>query len=98
LSARKGNKIAFVGPSGCGKSTLVGLLQRFYDYEGQILVDGIELRDYDLHHVRHHFVAVNQEPSLFTGTVAQNIRYNAEVSDEQVHKAADWGEATKFVM
>jgi ATP-binding cassette, subfamily B (MDR/TAP), member 1 len=60
LTIKKGAKIAFVGPSGCGKSTLFSLLQRFYDYEGEILIDGIELRDYDIHHIRQHFVTVNQ--------------------------------------
>jgi ABC-type multidrug transport system fused ATPase/permease subunit len=77
-----------VGPSGSGKSTFFQLLQRFYDFSGQILIDGIEIRDYDIHHVRAHFVAVSQEPSLFTGTIGSNIRYNFEADEAQLTQAA----------
>lgn len=49
-----------MGPSGCGKSTLVQLMQRFYEYEGLISIDGIEIRDYDIHHLRSCIAAVNQ--------------------------------------
>lgn len=61
LSIKKGEKIAFVGPSGCGKSTIVQLLQRYYDFQrGEILIDGINIRDYDLHHLRSYFAVVSQ--------------------------------------
>ena len=77
MKIHKGQKIAFVGPSGCGKSTIFNILQRFYNYRGQILIDGVKLNDYDVHHVRSFFAAVTQEPSLFSGTLIENIRYNS---------------------
>jgi len=61
------------------------------------LIDGIELRDYDLHHIRGHFVTVNQEPSLFTGTVGDNIKYNADIDQNGIQKAAQRAEAIKFI-
>lgn len=97
LRIPRGKKVAFVGPSGSGKSTIFQLLQRFYDYEGDILVDGIELRDYDIHHVRSHFVAVNQEPSLFTGTIGNNIMYNIEAEEKELEEAAIGAEAMAFI-
>lgn len=69
LVIEAGQKAAFVGESGCGKSTLVLLLQRFYDFEGEITLDGVSIRDYDLAAYRSYFSVLNQEPSLFTGTV-----------------------------
>jgi len=70
MQINKGEKIAFVGPSGSGKSTIIQLLQRFYDFEGSILLDNVDIKDYDVHYLRSHFAVVNQEPSLFTGTIA----------------------------
>ena len=80
FTIEKGEKVAFVGPSGCGKSTILKLLQRFYHYEGKIYLDGVNLEDYDVNHVRSFFAAVNQEPSLFNGTVAENIKYNMDMN------------------
>lgn len=57
---KKGQKVAFVGPSGCGKSTSIQLLQRFYDCEGNILVDDVPISEYDIHHLRSYFATVNQ--------------------------------------
>jgi len=76
LSIRQGQKVAFVGPSGCGKSTLMQLLQRFYDCSGLVSVDGVDIKDYDIHYLRSHLAIVSQEPSLFTGTLRENIKYN----------------------
>ncbi len=70
-------KVGFVGPSGCGKSTVHQLLQRFYDPdEGEILIDGVNIKDYDVHHLRSCLGVVSQEPVLFNDTIANNIRYN----------------------
>ena len=67
-------KVALVGPSGCGKSTIMQLLLRFYDVdEGEILIDGKNIKDYDIHHLRKSFGLVSQEPFLFNGTVEENI-------------------------
>jgi ATP-binding cassette subfamily B (MDR/TAP) protein 1 len=60
MTLHKGEKIAFVGPSGSGKSTIIQLLQRFYDFEGSILVDNIDIKDYDVHFLRSYFAVVNQ--------------------------------------
>mgnify|MGYP000879381875 CR=1 FL=1 len=67
-------KVALVGPSGCGKSTIMQLLLRFYDVdEGEILIDGKNIKEYDIHHLRKSFGLVSQEPFLFNGTVEENI-------------------------
>lgn len=97
LTIRKGEKVAFVGPSGSGKSTIFQLLQRFYDFTGHIFIDGVEIRDYDLRHVRSHFVAVSQEPSLFTGTIGSNIKYNSQTDEPQMVEAATSAEAISFI-
>jgi len=60
MKFNKGEKIAFVGPSGCGKSTMIQLLQRFYEFDGTILVDNVDIRDYDVHFLRSHFACVSQ--------------------------------------
>ena len=71
------SKVAFVGPSGCGKSTIMSLLLRFYDIEkGEILIDGVEIKNYDLRHLRLNFGVVSQEPVLFNGTIDYNIRWS----------------------
>jgi len=82
-------KVALVGPSGCGKSTILALLQRFYDpEEGDIFVDGVNLKEYDLKHLRNCFGVVSQEPVLFNGTIEYNIKYAKENASEQEMKAA----------
>lgn len=66
LEIRQGQSVGFVGPSGCGKSTVHQLLQRFYDpTQGSILIDGINIKDYDIHHLRDSLGVVSQEPVLF---------------------------------
>ena len=77
LEIREGEKVGFVGISGCGKSTVLQLVQRFYDAdEGEILVDGHNIKDYDIHHLRASLGVVSQEPVLFNNTIGWNIRYN----------------------
>ena len=80
LVIEAGQKAAFVGESGCGKSTVMLLLQRFYPFEGEITLDGRSIYDYDLATYRSYFAVLNQEPSLFTGTVRQNVLFGEEVS------------------
>jgi ATP-binding cassette subfamily B (MDR/TAP) protein 1 len=76
---KEGTKVGFVGASGCGKSTIHQLLQRFCDPSvGQILIDGVDIADYDIHHLRASLGIVNQDPTLFNETIANNIRYNHE--------------------
>ena len=77
LKVNSGSKVALVGPSGCGKSTIIQMLLRFYDPdEGQILLDGVDLRDYDVHYLRGLLGLVSQEPVLFNASFAENIKYN----------------------
>lgn len=94
-----GKKIAFVGHSGCGKSTIFQLLQRFYEpSKGTILIDGQDIKDYDIHYLRSCFGVVSQEPVLFNGSFKYNIIYNMEkVSDENMIKAAKQANALSFI-
>jgi ATP-binding cassette subfamily B protein len=85
-----GQTVAIVGHTGAGKTTLISLLMRFYDVTaGQILLDGVDLRDQDLLSLRQHFAVVLQDPFLFTGTMQENIRLgNEAITDAQLHQAA----------
>ncbi len=85
-----GQTVAIVGHTGAGKTTLTSLMMRFYDVTaGQILLDGIDLREQDLNLLRRHFAVVLQDPFLFTGTLAENIRLGDDtISAEQLVSAA----------
>jgi ATP-binding cassette subfamily B protein len=85
-----GQTIAIVGHTGAGKTTLTSLMMRFYDVTaGQILLDGVDLRQLDLTLVRQHFAVVLQDPFLFTGTLAENIRLgNDAIGDEDLRRVA----------
>ena len=100
LSIRKGKVIALVGESGGGKSTLVDLLPRFYDVcEGQIQVDGHDIRDYKINDLRSLMGIVTQESILFNDTVFNNIAFGMEnVSKEAVVEAAKIANAHEFIM
>ena len=79
FTVEPGQTIAIVGHTGAGKTTLTSLMMRFYDVTaGQILLDGIDLRQHDLTALRQHFAVVLQDPFLFTGTLAENIRFGNE--------------------
>jgi ATP-binding cassette subfamily B protein len=85
-----GSTVAIVGHTGAGKTTLTSLMMRFYDVTaGQILLDGVDLRKQDLNKLRQHFAVVLQDPFLFTGTLAENIRLgNDDISEEVLRQAA----------
>jgi ATP-binding cassette subfamily B protein len=85
-----GNTVAIVGHTGAGKTTLTSLMMRFYDVTaGRILLDGIDLREHDLNELRRHFAVVLQDPFLFTGTIAENIRLgNESISEAGLAQAA----------
>ena len=99
LLAMPGEAIALVGASGAGKTTFVNLLPRFYDPEaGQILIDGIDIRDVTLHSLRRQIGIVPQETTMFSGTVAQNIAFGqAEFDLQAVESAAKIANAHKFI-
>ena len=97
---RPGEMIGLVGPSGSGKSTLVHLIARFYDVEeGHILIDGHNVREFDLQWFRQQIGVVLQDPYLFRGTVWENIAYaNPEASSEQILAASKAANAHDFVV
>ncbi|MDJ0619704.1 MAG: ABC transporter ATP-binding protein [Calothrix sp. MO_192.B10] len=99
LLAMPGEAIALVGASGAGKTTFVNLLPRFYDPEaGQILIDGVDIRDVTLHSLRRQIGIVPQETTMFSGTVAQNIAFGQGEFDLQaVEEAAKIANAHKFI-
>ncbi|MBB6669507.1 ABC transporter ATP-binding protein [Cohnella nanjingensis] len=100
LHIRPGEYVALVGPSGAGKTTLCSLIPRFYEVtDGEVLVDGINVRDLDLRSLRNQIGIVQQDVYLFAGTVIENIRYgNPEATDEQVIEAAKHANAHDFIM
>ena len=97
----KGETVAFIGPTGCGKTTLVNLIPRFYDAtEGQILVDGVDVREYTLEALRRKIGYGPQKSILMAGTVESNVNYGNTSSDrtmDDVRKALDIAQATDFV-
>ncbi|MBI4784683.1 MAG: ABC transporter ATP-binding protein [Oscillatoriophycideae cyanobacterium NC_groundwater_1537_Pr4_S-0.65um_50_18] len=99
LLAHPGEAIALVGPSGAGKTTLVNLLPRFYDPQaGQILIDGIDIRDVTLRSLRRQIGIVPQETTLFSGTIAQNIAFGQKEFDlAAVEQAAKVANAHSFI-
>jgi ABC-type multidrug transport system fused ATPase/permease subunit len=99
FSAAPGERIAIVGPTGAGKTTLMSLLIRFYDpRDGRILIDGVDLRKLSLASLRSQISVVLQEPLLFSGTIAENIRYGRlEGTRDEIVEAATLAGANEFI-
>lgn len=99
LKVGKGQMIAILGSTGCGKTSLVNLVPRFYDAtEGDVLVDGVNVKDYDVDTLRSKIGVVLQKSELFSGTVAENIRWGCETAtDEEVKTAAKIAQAEEFI-
>ena len=99
FTASPGETVAFIGSTGSGKSTLIQLIPRFYDVsEGKILVDGVDVRDYRLSKLRDKIGFIPQKALLFTGTIADNLRYGKEdATQEEMERAAEIAQASEFI-
>lgn len=99
LSVKQGETVAIVGPSGAGKSTVFQLIQRFYDtQQGEILLDGVSIKQADPEELRKRLAIVPQESVIFAASVKDNIRYgNPEASDEMIRAAAKAARADEFI-
>ena len=100
LTVEPGQTVAFCGPSGGGKSTCIALIERFYDpTQGQVLLDGVDTKDLNLHWLRSQIGLVGQEPTLFIGTIADNIAYGLErqPTPQEVEQAAKMANAHAFI-
>ena len=99
LDIKQGENIAVLGATGSGKTTLVNLIPRFYDVTGgKILLDGKDVRDYSFEELRSKVALVLQKSELFSGTVAENLRWgNPDATDEELKKAAEIAQADSFI-
>lgn len=99
FSVKAGESVALVGHTGSGKTTVTNLLMRFYDVQkGHILLDGVDVRDWDLHDLRSNFAVVLQDVFLFSGTIENNIRLgNERIDDERIRWAANEVKAADFI-
>jgi len=99
FTASPGETVAFIGSTGSGKSTLIQLIPRFYDVsEGHVLVDGVDVRDYSLTTLRNKIGFIPQKALLFTGTIAENLRYGKEdATQAELERAAEIAQAADFI-
>lgn len=102
FTAKKGETVALIGATGCGKSTVINLIPRFYDTtEGEVLVDGVNVRDYTQKDLRNKIGYVSQKATLFTGTIRSNVAYGDNgkkpASEEEVNSAVAIAQASEFV-
>jgi ATP-binding cassette subfamily B protein len=103
FTANKGETVAFIGSTGSGKSTLVNLIPRFYDVsEGEVLVDGVNVREYDMEALNNKLGYVPQKAVMFTGNVSSNVSYgeskgNPVFSESEVKRAVSIAQGTEFV-
>ena len=99
LHIQAGELVGIIGSTGSGKTTLVSLIPRLYDAdEGEIYVDGVNVKDYSLYHLREHIAVVLQKNTLFTGTIAENLRWgNEEATDEELIRVSEIAQADSFI-
>ena len=99
FSVKQGETVAFIGSTGSGKSTLINLISRFYDAtSGQVLVDGIDVKEYTSEALNSKIGYIPQKDILFSGTIESNIKYgNAKITDQTMKEAATIAQATEFI-
>ncbi|MDC7223192.1 MAG: ABC transporter ATP-binding protein [Spirochaetales bacterium] len=98
FTARAGETVAVVGTTGAGKTTIANMLARFWDrQEGSITLDGRDVKDYSLKSLRSHIQSVQQDVTLFSGSVRENIALGKDISDEEIHRALEIVRADHFV-
>lgn len=98
FKVNKGETIAFVGSTGSGKSSIINVFMRFYEFqEGQVLIDGIDIRRYSQEALRQSIGLVLQDPFLYHGTIASNIRMYQDISNQEVKAAAEFVDADQFI-
>lgn len=102
FTAKQGETVAFIGSTGCGKSTVINLIPRFYDVtDGEILVDGVNVKEYNEHALRNKIAYVSQKATLFSGTIRSNIAFGdngqSEPTEEQIADAVKTAQAKEFV-
>ena len=101
FKASKGETIAFIGRTGCGKSTLINLIPRFYDAtEGEILIDGVNVKDYDLEYLHNKLGYIPQKAVMFNGTVKENVAYGSngkKFTKEKIERSIKIAQAKDFV-
>ncbi len=102
FKANKGETVAFIGSTGCGKSTVINLIPRFYDAtEGEVLVDGVNVKEYDEKALRNKIAYVSQTATLFSGSIESNITYGdngkEKIGKEEIEEAIEIAQAKEFV-
>lgn len=99
LTIEPGQTVGIIGSTGCGKTTLVSLIPRLYDCDsGQVLVDGVDVKDYSLYHLREGIGMVLQKNVLFSGSISDNLRWgDLEADDTEIEQAAEKAQADMFV-
>ncbi len=102
FTAKKGETVAFIGATGCGKTTVINLIPRFYDVtEGEVLVDGVNVKAYDEQALRNKIAYVSQKATLFSGSIRSNIAYGdngkAKPDTDEIAEAIDTAQASEFV-
>ena len=99
LTINQNESVALVGESGCGKSTFVNLMMRFYDPDhGKILLDGVDIKDYNLHDLRKAVSLVMQEPSIFNYAIADNVLYgNLDAKNSEIIQATTIANCNEFI-
>ncbi len=98
FKVNKGETIAFIGPTGSGKSSIINVFMRFYEFQsGQVLIDGMDIRNYPAHELRNNVGLVLQDPFLYHGDIKSNIAMYKELTDEEIKAAAEFVDADQFI-